>query len=406
MESLYLDNFRGFSEQYIEIRDVNFLVGENSSGKSSVLIALNTISSQGFWFNSEFFSSDTQIYSFEDLVSAESQDKSCFKIGYFSDDIKFSYLFEFKNNNGKPIISSGIIKKDKVLFVFIYEKGQVKYKLDKDEGQILNKIKPLSQKEIAQLKIEQTYSNILVPVMLLQICESVIKKRTVLEGMLPIKNFATIAPIRSKPKKTYDEPGTLANSEGDHIPYAIRRIYNNKKPDFINNINSFGIQSGLFKKIDIKEYENTDDAPFRMNFVLDKEPINVVNIGYGVSQVLPILYNIYAKNSAVITIQQPEVHLHPRAQAAIGNVFFDLSIGKFKKKFIVETHSDYIIDRFRQQQKKSHEKSYVHVLFFLREKGINRVFSISIDDNGNYDNDQPEKFREFFINEELENLGL
>jgi AAA15 family ATPase/GTPase len=38
MEKLYLDNFRGFSDQYIDIRDVNFLVGENSTGKSSVLL--------------------------------------------------------------------------------------------------------------------------------------------------------------------------------------------------------------------------------------------------------------------------------------------------------------------------------------------------------------------------------
>lgn len=406
MERLYLDNFRGFTEQFIEIRDVNFLVGENSSGKSSVLIALNTISSQGFWFNSEFFPNDTQIYSFEDLVSAESQDKSCFKIGYFHNDIKHSYIFEFRNNNGKPIVSSGIIEKENNLFIFFCEKGQVKYKLVKNEELTLDKLKLLSQKDKSQLKTENGYSDIIVPVMLLQMCESVIKKRTVFHGMIPIKNIATIAPIRSKPRKTYDEPGTLENSEGDHIPYAIRRIYNNKKSNFINNINNFGIQSGLFKNIDIKEYENTDDAPFRMNFVLNKEPINVVNIGYGVSQVLPILYNIYARNSAIITIQQPEVHLHPRAQAAIGNVFFDLSIGKNKKKFVVETHSDYIIDRFRQQQKKSQEKSYVHVLFFLRKNGINKVFSINIDNNGEYDNEQPAEFREFFINEELGNLGL
>jgi len=87
-------------------------------------------------------------------------------------------------------------------------------------------------------------------------------------------------------------------------------------------------------------------------------------------------------------------------------VFFDLSIGKRKKKLIVETHSDYIIDRFRQKQKKSREKSFAHVLFFLREKGINKAFAINIDDNGNYDSNQPEEFREFFIKEELENLGL
>jgi predicted ATPase len=171
-------------------------------------------------------------------------------------------------------------------------------------------------------------------------------------------------------------------------------------------MNSFGIQSGLFKNIDIKEYDDADDAPFRMNFVLNKEPINVVNIGYGVSQVLPVLFTVFHKNSSMITVQQPEVHLHPKAQAAIGNVFFTLSTGKRKKRFIIETHSDYIIDRFRQQQRKSQEKSNAHILFFLRKDGINRAISINIDDHGNYSKDQPKEFREFFIKEEMENLGL
>ena len=406
MEKLYLDNFRGFSDQIIEIRDVNFLVGENSSGKSSVLLALNTIFYPGFWFNLNFFAGDTLIHSFEDLVSAEAQDKSYFKIGLINDDEIFSYLFEFKNNAGKPVIASGIIEKEKNLFVFHCDEDLVKYELIKNKNISLDMFKSLPKMELSQLETLPGYSDTIPPIVLLQICEYAISnKKNGFRVDLPIWNIASIAPIRSKPKKTYDEPGTLENPEGDHIPYILRRILGTKS-DLSQRINTFGELSGLFKKIDIKEYEKADDAPFRMNFVLNKEPINVVNIGYGVSQILPILYNVFAKNSTVIAIQQPEVHLHPKAQAAIGNVFFNLSIGKEKKRFIVETHSDYIIDRFRQMQKKSQEKSFSHLLFFLREKGINKAYTINIDNNGNYDSNQPVEFRDFFIKEELENLGL
>ena len=265
---------------------------------------------------------------------------------------------------------------------------------------------PLKKTEVTKLDTLPGYSDPVPPVMVLQIYEHAISdKKNGFGVRLPIRNISSIAPIRSKPKKTYDEPGTLENPEGDHIPYILRRILRTKSK-LSQKINNFGELSGLFKNINIKEYEKADDAPFRMNFVLNREPINVVNIGYGVSQVLPILYNIYAKKSTIIAIQQPEVHLHPKAQAAIGNVFFELSIGEGKKRFIVETHSDYIIDRFRQMQKKSQEKSFAHILFFLREKGLNKAFVINIDDNGNYDSNQPEEFRDFFIKEELENLGL
>jgi hypothetical protein len=42
----------------------------------------------------------------------------------------------------------------------------------------------------------------------------------------------------------------------------------------------------------------------------------------------------------------------------------------------------------------------------LRKDGSNKAFSIKIDDKGNYDPAQPGEFRDFFINEEIENLGL
>jgi len=408
MGKLYLDNFRGFSDQTIEIRDVNFLVGENSSGKSSVLLALNTISYPGFWYNLDFYAGDTQILSFEDLVSAEAHDKSHFRIGFIDhdDERSISYLFEFKNKDGKPFISSGMIEKEKNLFVFYCDKELVKYELIKNKSLSLDMFRSLSETELSQLETLSVYTGGITPVILFQMCEHIINNgKNGVQGVLPVLDIASIAPIRSKPKKTYDEPGTLENPEGDHIPYILRRILE-KEAVLSQKINNFGELSGLFKNIDIKEYEKTDDAPFRMNFVLNKEPINVVNIGYGVSQVLPILYNVFAKNSTFIAIQQPEVHLHPKAQAAIGNVFFELSVGPRRKKLIVETHSDYIIDRFRQKQKKSQEKSFAHILFFLRENGTNKAFSINIDDNGNYDSNQPEEFREFFIKEELENLGL
>ena len=42
---LFLDNYKGFVDTIISIKDVNFLVGENSSGKTSVLKLLEVISS-------------------------------------------------------------------------------------------------------------------------------------------------------------------------------------------------------------------------------------------------------------------------------------------------------------------------------------------------------------------------
>jgi AAA15 family ATPase/GTPase len=409
MERLFLDNFRGFSKQYIDILDVNFMVGENSTGKSSVLLALNTVSRLSFWVNLEFNAGDSRTYSFDDLVSAETNDKSSFRIGCIQrKDLNIvSFIFEFTNLNGKPIISRGAIEKEKFVFYFFCEEDKVKYKILKGESISLTEcMNILSKEEKAQMRVMQTKSTFNSPMMILSIFDYALEnKHGSFSENMPILDITPIAPIRSKPKKTYDEPGTLESSEGDHIPYEIKRILKNNN-NFSKEINAFGEKSGLFKNIDIKEYGANDDAPFRMNFILDKEPINIVNIGYGVSQVLPVLFTLLTQRNRMITIQQPEVHLHPKAQAAMGDLFFDRSTGKSKKELIIETHSDYIIDRFRRKQRLSKEKSNAQVIFFLRKDGINRAFSIKIDDNGNYDANQPEEFREFFIKEQIENLGL
>lgn len=51
---IFLDNYRGFTDTLVPIKDVNFLVGENSTGKTSVLAILKLLSPPDFWLQNEF----------------------------------------------------------------------------------------------------------------------------------------------------------------------------------------------------------------------------------------------------------------------------------------------------------------------------------------------------------------
>jgi len=113
------------------------------------------------------------------------------------------------------------------------------------------------------------------------------------------------------------------------------------------------------------------------------------------------------RRSQRYALQQPEVHLHPRAQAALGEVILELA-AEYGAGFFIETHSDYLIDRFRLRL---HEKDPTpslssQVLYFEREDGMNKVHAIPILSDGRYDESQPEGFRSFFIHEQLSLLGL
>ena len=219
-----------------------------------------------------------------------------------------------------------------------------------------------------------------------------------------------IAPIRSKPKRTYDGYKVDFSPEGDHIPYMIGKILKQKSLAKIFNpfLEKFGKESGLFENIRVKRFGRETDAPFELDVVFGETPMRISNVGYGVSQALPIVVEFFLKpHNYWFAIQQPEVHLHPKAQAAFGDLIFTMANSE-KKKFFIETHSDYMIDRFRlnYRKKQSTPKIKSQVLFFERHKVGNKLSPIEINEKGNYSENQPEQFREFFIREELSLLGL
>ena len=69
IEYLYLDNFRGFEKALISFRQVTFLLGENSSGKSSVLSTLNLVRNLSFWSEADFDTDNQHLGGFIDLVT-------------------------------------------------------------------------------------------------------------------------------------------------------------------------------------------------------------------------------------------------------------------------------------------------------------------------------------------------
>ena len=67
---------------------------------------------------------------------------------------------------------------------------------------------------------------------------------------------------------------------------------------------------------------------FELDVVLDGKALNILNVGYGVSQSLPIMVELLAREKDTwFAIQEPEIHLHPRAQAALGDVLFEMAVG-------------------------------------------------------------------------------
>ena len=167
-------------------------------------------------------------------------------------------------------------------------------------------------------------------------------------------------------------------------------------------IRKFGKNSGLFDEINAIPYDAKDPrSPIKIIVQRGGKEFLIDRVGYGVSQILPILVEslIFSLGNvnAVLLIQQPELHLHPRAQAAFGVLLKDLSSKRLR--FVVETHSDFILDRFRYMQNRQKHKSDAQILFCNNTREGNKIVKIEINDSGHIVN-PPREYREFFLREQ------
>lgn len=434
---LYVNNFRGFDDTFIQFSDVNFLVGQNSTGKTSILSLINLLGSVQFYLRQEFNDENVQFGNFKDIVSIKSQNKKFFHVGVIEvsdDETKNSqrgsdaWLMAFGQQDGLPIISEFLEIAGDEQIKLSFGPKEIKYHLSKfnTKGDKQKRIMSLFRKQVRSTGSDESdFSSIQKPrgfspkrffAQKSLIYEQIGYKnladiaRDGISAPIFAYDFAWIAPVRSKPKRTYDSYQLDFSPEGDHTPYLIRQLLSGKtsKERFSRLIERYGKSSGLFDALAVKNYTDEDASPFELDAIIDGSPLKISNIGYGVSQVLPILVESIARRKNFwIAIQQPEVHLHPKAQATIGDLIFDLARYE-KKNFLVETHSDFLIDRFRvnYRSRSNTQNPSSQVLFFERTKKGNRVTSISITNTGEYSEKQPLSFRQFFLHEEMRILGL
>lgn len=84
-------------------------------------------------------------------------------------------------------------------------------------------------------------------------------------------------------------------------------------------LREFGRLSGMFDNVEIQQLGRVASGPFRVRVEVAKAAWNLIDVGYGVSQILPIVVDLLRAEDRLHLIQQPEVHLHPRAQLLLAH---------------------------------------------------------------------------------------
>lgn len=138
-----------------------------------------------------------------------------------------------------------------------------------------------------------------------------------------------------------------------------------------------------------------------------RDLVNIADVGFGMSQTLPVLVALLvAKPGQLVYLEQPELHLHPRAQSAMADILADAAIRGVR--VVAETHSSLLllgVQTLVAEAKGRLDPSMVKLHWFTRRAdGSTQISSNDLDASGAF-GDWPEDFGEVFLEAESRYLN-
>jgi predicted ATPase len=242
-----------------------------------------------------------------------------------------------------------------------------------------------------------------------------------------------VGPIRSEPQRYYYVPQRTEARVGSRGESTVRSFLsaNSEKRKRLEQINTWLRSTRLNSElkvepissnqplymVNLKEIREREQTPTTAESESSEFFVNIKDVGFGVSQAFPVMVeSLLAESNSTVLVEQPELHLHPAAQAELGDLF--LKSVEFGTRFVIETHSENLLNRLRRRmaeaalatkQKESPDfqlsPEKFTAYFIDRSSGVSTCEEITYDEWGKYDH-QPEGFIDFFGNDFAELIAL
>jgi hypothetical protein len=212
-----------------------------------------------------------------------------------------------------------------------------------------------------------------------------------------------IGPLREFPERQYVFGGSLTENVGKSgrmvpdILFTHRAVIDQVNEQFDR------FRLGYDLELATGGTESLEDVfALRLKDRSSGVSISLLDVGFGISQVLPIVVQSMLAHGRTLCIEQPEIHLHPALQAELGGLLATAIEPPFSSTFIIETHSEHLLLRLQRLVREgvlSHES--VSVAYVVRGPAGSRIAPLRMDRHGDFLDPWPggffeEGFREVF----------
>lgn len=208
-----------------------------------------------------------------------------------------------------------------------------------------------------------------------------------------LRNIIHVPGLRGNPEREYPWSAVGANYPGTFETYvaSILLDWATSDPAKLDELSKHLELLGLTWKV--KGKKKNDAA---VEVLVGRMPhaqqggaqdfVSVADVGFGVSQTLPVIISLLvARPGQIVYLEQPEIHLHPRAQVALGNALVEAA--RRGVKVIAETHSSLLIRSIQTQVAEGViSAKEVSMNWFSRDPitGFSRVEAAELDDQGRF----------------------
>ena len=363
IQKLTIEDVRCFAgRQEFNIRPLTFLVGENSTGKSTVLGCFDALHrftrARTYGVDLDFNVEPYQMGVFADIARRSTPKKKKFRLGFEfgakngGEKVEYFLTLTEKEKGSEPIVQEQNLLFSESEIVFESAQQEVEGPDKQNRFHHIFEVTDFSEKGGNKkfcVRIFEPFTHMDV-FRVLDYTRFVLREER--KNLSPVEREFQIwveniwdpfteglddgyeedrysfAPIRSKPQRTYDPLKETTSPEGSDIPMVLMNMFRADEKawkELKENLTEFGKSSGLFTDIHVRRLGKSMGDPFQLQIKVKGPKANMIDVGYGVNQLLPILVRMFNSNPrTTFLMQQPEVHLHPRGQAELSSLLVDL----------------------------------------------------------------------------------
>lgn len=202
-----------------------------------------------------------------------------------------------------------------------------------------------------------------------------------------LSSIEYLGPLRDYPSRTYLLRGNKIGSIGSRGENTIPALIT--APVTVQEAVARQLkQLGLIHSFTLRPVaEGRREYELRLRQSASSPEVLITDVGFGVSQILPVLtLCYYAAPGSIIILEQPEIHLHPAVQAGLADVFIE-AIKQRDIQIILESHSEHLLRRLQRRLAEEHLYPQDVALYFTRiDQGESKREELQVDAYGNISN--------------------